>query len=80
MKLPRDLSGPRLIQALCRSWGYTKVHQVGSHVLLEAEEPSHQRLSVPNHKALRIGTLNSILQDVARHKGVSRNAILSSLR
>ena len=28
MKLPRDLSGDRLIAALCRSWGYAQVNQV----------------------------------------------------
>jgi predicted RNA binding protein YcfA (HicA-like mRNA interferase family) len=79
MKIPRDLAGRRLIKVLCRSWGYREVNRVGSHVVLETEDPSHQRISVPDHKALRIGTLNSILRAVARHKGVSRDAILSSL-
>jgi hypothetical protein len=34
---------------------------------------------VPDHAALRIGTLNSILRVVAKHKGVSKNDILDSL-
>ena len=80
MRLPRDLSGAELVQGLTRSWGYRQIHQVGSHVILETDDPSHQRLTVPNHRTLRVGTLNAILRSVARHKGVTRNALASSLR
>ncbi|MGA3164706.1 MAG: hypothetical protein ABSF14_01165 [Terriglobia bacterium] len=55
------------------------MHQEGSHVVLETQEPSHQRLAVPAHKNPRIGTLNAILRAVAKHKGVERQAILESL-
>jgi len=79
MKIPRDLSGHDLIQVLCRNWGYRVVHQQGSHVVLETDEPSHQRLAVPAHKYLRIGTLNAILRAVAIHKRVERDAIIASL-
>lgn len=79
MKLPRDLSGRQLVQALCSSWGYRQVHQVGSHIIIETEVPRNQRLSVPDHRPLRTGTLNAILRAVAAHKGVSREDILSSL-
>lgn len=80
MKLPRDLSGNELVQALCREWGYRRVHQVGSHVILETDEPKQQRLSIPDHAALRIGTLNGILRTVAAHKGVDRRELLRSIR
>ncbi len=79
MKIPRDLSGHDIVQTLCRKWGYRVVHQEGSHVVLETDEPSHQRLAVPAHKYLRIGTLNAILRTVANHKGVERDAIIESL-
>jgi len=79
MKIPRDLSGHDLVQALCRNWGYRIIHQEGSHLVLETQEPSHQRVAVPAHKNLRIGTLNAILRAVAKHKGVERRAILESL-
>ena len=79
MKIPRDLSGSDLIKALCRSWGYKQVHQVGSHVILETEEPSHHRLAVPDHRALRVGTLNGILRAVAEHKRVIREDIIKTL-
>ena len=80
MKVPRDLSGTQLIQVLCRDWGYRQVHQEGSHVILQTETPGHQRLSVPNHNPLRVGTLNAIVRAVATHKGVDRQTLLDSLR
>jgi len=80
MKLPRDLSGRQVVQGLCRDWGYRVVNQQGSHVILETDEPGHQRLAVPDHTVLRIGTLSSILRAVSQHKNVDRDALLKSLR
>ena len=68
MKLPRDASGIHLADVLCRQWQYTKVHQAGSHIILETFEPTHQRIAIPNHRSLRIGTLSSILRTVAGTK------------
>ena len=79
MKLPRDLSGSTLIKHLCRRWDYRVVHQVGSHVILQTNVPGHQRLPVPEHATLRIGTLNAILRLVANHKRVSKEDILADL-
>jgi predicted RNA binding protein YcfA (HicA-like mRNA interferase family) len=55
------------------------VHQVGSHIVLETSEPAHQRIVVPAHRALRIGTLSAILRMVATHKGLSRQDLLRGL-
>lgn len=79
MKLPRDLAGRELARVLCTEWSYVEIHQSGSHIILETEEPSHQRIAIPAHKTLRIGTLNAILRSVAEHKGVSRETILETL-
>lgn len=79
MKLPRDLGGEKLAHLLCRDWRYQQVNQVGSHIILQTDEPGPHRISVPAHKALRIGTLNGVLRAVARHKHVSREDILSSI-
>ena len=79
MKLPRDLSGADLVKCLCKHWAYETIHQAGSHIILETESPGHQRIPVPNHTFLRIGTLNSILRLVSTHKGVSKEDILDSL-
>mgnify|MGYP001598852199 CR=1 FL=1 len=80
MKIPRDLSGAQLVKVLCRDWGYRVAHQEGSHIILQTEEPAHQRLSIPNHNPVRVGTLNSIIRAVSRHKGVERQELLDTLR
>ena len=79
MKLPRDLAGRTLVKALCRDWGYRVVNQAGSHIILQTETPSNQRIPVPDHSPIRIGTLNNILRLVAGHKGVDREDLLRSL-
>src|SRR5438477_13154245 len=73
MKIPRDVSGAHLADTLCRLWRYTRVHQVGSHIILETSEPTHQRIAIPNHDPVRLGTLVGILRTVARNKGVPRD-------
>jgi predicted RNA binding protein YcfA (HicA-like mRNA interferase family) len=79
MKLPRDLSGAELTQSLCRNFGYQKVHQVGSHLIIQTESPKHHRLSIPDHSPLRPGTLNAILRAVAGAKGIDKADILAKL-
>jgi predicted RNA binding protein YcfA (HicA-like mRNA interferase family) len=79
MKLPRDISGRDLAKTLIRHWGYRQVNQVGSHIILQTEEPEHHRISVPDHNALRIGTLTGILRAVAQAKRVTRDEITVSL-
>ena len=79
MKIPRDIAGAQLADTLCRRWRYAKVHQVGSHIILETAEPTHQRIAIPDHRPLRLGTLISILRTVAQHKGVTRDTIIASL-
>ena len=79
MKIPRDVSGAHLADTLCRRWRYVKVHRVGSRIILETSEPTHQRIAVPSHYPLRIGTFSSILRTVAEHKGVQRDEIIATL-
>lgn len=55
-----------------------RVSLVGSHIILQAGTPQHHRISIPDHKPLRIGTLNAILREVATVKGVSREDILAA--
>ncbi len=45
MRLPRDLSGREVVDALVRSLGYRVVHEKGSPIVLETDSPSHQRVS-----------------------------------
>ncbi|MGD0683245.1 MAG: type II toxin-antitoxin system HicA family toxin [Terracidiphilus sp.] len=79
MKLPRDLSGEELVKHLSKRWDYVKIHQVGSHIILQTQHPTPHRIAVPEHTPLRIGTLNAILSSIAAHKSVSKEAILKDI-
>jgi predicted RNA binding protein YcfA (HicA-like mRNA interferase family) len=79
VKIPRDDFGRDLADMPCRVWGYREVHQVGSHIILHTETPTHHRVSVPAHKPLRLGTFSAILREVAAAKRTTREAILDTL-
>ena len=78
MRLPRDLSGSDLAQAL-RKLGYSITRQTGSHLRLTTHEQGEHHLTIPQHAALRIGTLSAILADVAAHFEISRKQLLDRL-
>lgn len=78
MKLPRDVSGAQLVKALA-ALGYRVTRQTGSHIRLTCESPGQHHVTVPNHDSLRLGTLSGILNDVAVHQGLSRDALLERL-
>jgi hypothetical protein len=79
MKIPRDVAGAHLADILCRRWQYMRVHQAGSHIILETSEPTRHRIAILDHHPLRLGTFSSILRAVARHKGVPREALIADL-
>lgn len=79
MKLPRDLSGAELIKLLGKHFDDRRVNQEGSHVILETSDPRLHRISIPDHAAPRIGTLNAILRAVATAKGMEKEDILRHL-
>ena len=79
MKLTRDLSGEALVKHLCKLWDYQRIHQVGSHIILQTQTPASHRIAVPAHTPLRVGTLNAILASVAAHKNVPKEAILKGI-
>jgi predicted RNA binding protein YcfA (HicA-like mRNA interferase family) len=60
-KLPTDLSGRDLIKAL-QKIGFVVQRQRGSHIILRRDSP-FARVTVPNHKNLRVGTLRTILHE-----------------
>jgi len=79
MKLPRDLSGAELIKLLGKHFDDRRVNQEGSHVILETSDPRQHRISIPDHAAPRIGTLNAILRAVATAREVEKEDILRHL-
>ncbi len=78
MKLPRDISGRELAGALARL-DYQVSHQTGSHIRLSTERNGRHHITVPDHDAIRVGTLSAILRDLCEHHQLSRQEILEEL-
>ena len=78
MKLPRDLTGQQLAKAL-KILGYSIERQTGSHMRLTTSERGEHHITVPNHSPIKVGTLNTILRDIADHFSYSRDELLSKL-
>lgn len=78
MKLPRDVSGTKLLQAL-RRLGYVAVRQRDSHVRITTEVNGKHHEVVPLHGQIRAKTLSSILKSVAKHHEMTVEELLGSL-
>ncbi len=78
MRIPRDLSGGVLLKRLERL-GYGITRQSGSHIRLTTLVRGEHHLTIPSHDPLRIGTLAAILDSVAAHHGLTREALLKTL-
>lgn len=80
MKLPRDLDADELIRQL-KQFGYTPTRQTGSHIrLTRISEEGEHHVTIPSHSPLRIGTLNSILNDIANQMKMSKEELLRRIR
>jgi predicted RNA binding protein YcfA (HicA-like mRNA interferase family) len=75
MRLPRDLSGAALIKGL-RKLGYGPTRQTGSHVRLTTQRNGEHHITIPLHDPLRVGTLASVLAEVADHHQLDRDEII----
>ena len=78
MKLPRDLSADALVRRLAR-YGYSVTRQTGSHLRLTTNQGGEHHATIPAHGSLRIGTLNSILSDVAAHLKKSKEQLMQEM-
>lgn len=78
MKLPRNLSGTKLIQGL-EKIGYVTTRQRGSHVRPTATRNGEHHVTVPLHNPLKIGTLAAILNDVASHLRIERSVLFEDM-
>jgi len=78
MKLPRNFDAQQLIKAL-QKYGYQATRQTGSHIRLTTHQNGKHHITIPNHDPLRIGTLNSILTEVAQHLGISKQEVAEGL-
>jgi predicted RNA binding protein YcfA (HicA-like mRNA interferase family) len=78
MKLPRAVSGDRLVRVLERL-GYGVIRQKGSHVRMRHHGPPIHMVTVPLHNPLKTGTLHSILSDVAQMRSINIETVVEML-
>ena len=78
MKLPRNLNCKDLIKS-AEKLGYVATRQVGSHIRLTTQQNGQHHITIPNHNPIRIGTLSSILGDIAEHFKTSKEEMISLL-
>ena len=79
MRVPRDVFASELIKVLER-YGYLVIRQTGSHIRLSKTiGDSEHNITVPNHKPIKIGILQSIVKDVCSANGVPISEIYAQL-
>ena len=78
MRLPRDISGQRLADAL-RELGYFATRQKGVPLRLTTQHNGEHQLSIPLQESLRVGMLANILKEVESHFELTRDELLQRL-
>lgn len=78
MKTPRDLTGVELAKAL-KVLGYNITRQNGSHIRVTTLHNGEHHEVVPNHSPIKIGTLRSILRNIAQHHQISTAELMERL-
>lgn len=78
MKLPRNLSSGELIKSLSKI-GYEVSRQKGSHIRLTCHNPKTHHVTIPDHDPIKIGTLSSILGDIAMSRNQTKEELINLL-
>jgi len=78
LKLPRDEDGFSLAKKLSKL-DYAVSRQTGSHIRLTTFKNGEHRVTIPAHRNIKIGTLSSILKEVASHFKITREELLNKL-
>lgn len=78
MRLPRDISSKELIKSV-QKLGYVVTRQKGSHIRLTTTSNGEHHITIPNHSPVRLGTLSSIIGDIAVHFKQSKEEIAEKL-
>jgi predicted RNA binding protein YcfA (HicA-like mRNA interferase family) len=79
VKLPRDTGGEALAAALSK-YGYEVTRQTGSHMRLTSTVKGFEHhVTIPNHKPLRVGTLGSIIDEIANYLEIEHQELVEDL-
>ncbi len=79
MKLPRDVGGEQLAALLGR-YGYEVTRQTGSHMRLTSTAKGFEHhITIPEHKPLKVGILDHIVNEVAAYLEMEREELVKGL-
>jgi len=79
MKIPRDISSDNIIQLL-RKYDYKITRQTESHIRLTSNlRGIEHHITIPKHKDLRVGTINSILNDISKYLEIGKEILFENL-
>lgn len=79
-KIPRDISGKELVKILGKL-GYEEVRESSSHIRLTGRfhNNSEHHITIPKHNPIKIGTLNSIISDLADYLKIEKKKLIEKL-
>lgn len=78
MRLPRNVSAKELVKSLAKI-GYEVSRQKGSHIRLTCTFPNEHHVTIPNHDPIKLGTLSSIISDIANQRDISKEELINQL-
>jgi predicted RNA binding protein YcfA (HicA-like mRNA interferase family) len=79
MKLRRDVGGEELAGLLGR-YGYRVTRQTGSHMRLTSSAKGFEHhITIPEHKPLKVGTLDHIVNEIAAYLEMDRQELVKGL-
>ncbi len=78
MKVPRDINGSSLAKLLGK-YKYEITRQTGSHLRLTTRLKGEHHITIPQHKPLKVGMLNGILNDIASHLEIEKEGLIQEL-
>jgi len=78
MKTPKDITGSELAK-LAGKYGYEITRQTGSHIRLTTQLNGEYHITIPSHNPLKIGTISSIIKDIAEHLEMDKSELSDEL-
>jgi len=78
-RIPRDISGRELARLL-KKYGYEITRETGSHIRLTSKLKGFEhKLTIPDHRSIKIGTLNNILNDLADYLKITKGKLVKEI-
>ncbi len=78
-KIPRDINASQFIKLLNKKYQYAVTRQSGSHIRISTTLSGEHHVTIPNHNPIRLGTLSSIIHDIAYHFNKTKEQVVEEL-